>query len=310
MKKLLILLFITINAMFANAQESITSPYGDMVTSYRLPSKELDRYKKRDINLYNAIVIFEKELDKKKRSVITNSSIYSEDIESFEIGITDAKPGFDLTAYTSEIKFYNTYRKKRLAFIKHVNDSTNEANKIAYEENSLKEKKIKDSLWLGAKKEDSIKRANEVVNYSRDTNYVGYPNKNLVMINGYNPNSVLNYIGFYMTDDFGFTYSDGPTKEIPGHITMLFKPRVTSNSKSSITFHFVVDNKKHVITKCNIDGYYIDVIKFFIEYWPTKINFDDVVKKQTAIEYLMTDKIILTVNAANKTAKIDVVRNK
>lgn len=144
----------------------------------------------------------------------------------------------------------------------------------------------------------------------KDTNFVGGNNSKLVLITGYNPNSVLNYIGSYMTDDFSFTYGAGPKKEIPGHITMPFKPKVTTNSKSGITFRFIIDNTKGTITKCTIDGYYVDVVNFFVRYWPTTIKFEDAVKQQTAIKYLITDKIILTVSPETKKAVIEVVSNK
>jgi len=142
----------------------------------------------------------------------------------------------------------------------------------------------------------------------KDVNYVGGDHGKLVEIIGYNANSVLNYVGNYMNDDFNFTEQASGKKEMPYHISMNYKPKISNSVNRAMSIKYVVDNNG-LITNCSIGGDYLDVINFFIQYWPTTMSFDDVVKQQTAVKYLVTDKIILTLNAASKTAKIDLYKN-
>jgi hypothetical protein len=142
----------------------------------------------------------------------------------------------------------------------------------------------------------------------KEANYVGGDHGKLVVIIGSSPNSVLNYIGSFATDNLGMAFKDGPAKELPMHITLPFGPKISASEKRGFTTHYTID-KNGAIAAFILDGNFNDVLNFFIQYWPTTISFDDAAKQQTAVKYLVSDKIILTLHVADKTGSIQVISN-
>ncbi len=306
MKKVLIIVWLfTFSA--ANAQEVIKSIYGDSLIVYRLSNKKISKIKYQV--LLDAIMLFEKQLDKTKAKVTKGNDLANEDFAFYKTIIKDNDAKFDLSGYDAEIAFYKSYSKKREVEVKRLEDSLQVVKTTNYEIEQQNKIFLKDSLYQVAKSLDSTQQLKFKDEKLFNDNYVGGRyNEKLIIISGYSFNNVANYLNRWIVEDFNFTPQDGG-KDLPHQITIPFKPKVTSSLKKGFTTkYFLSDDGK--VNNLTIQGYYYDVINFFVSYWPTTIKFEDAVKKETAVKYLITDKITLTVYIASKTAKIEIEKNR
>lgn len=135
MKKLVIivLLFAFSNA---NAQEVVKSIYGDTVIVYRQSGKQISKIKYQ--GLLDAVLLFEKYLDKLKSSTTVGGYIYADDFAFYKTIIKDNDAKFDFSSYDAEISFYTNYASKRRIAISREKDSIKNAESIAYDKREIR----------------------------------------------------------------------------------------------------------------------------------------------------------------------------
>lgn len=297
---------ILILPLSVQAQELLTSQFGDTVTAYRY-----DKSKLKNKDAIIRIGMLESSLDKCKTMVKSNiASSFYDDFSVQKVVIKDVCPDCNLNIFDNEIKFYRSYFNKMTALKDYRVDSAKKADLAFYETKKQQQKMRSDSFRLADKKADSIKwEETKIAQAKRDSNYIAGFHGKLVNIIGHPVNSVINYVGMYLQDDFEFTESNSPKKNLPFHIKLVYAPKISTNPKRKVTIDYVVNSESR-ITNFTIDGYYTDVINFFLNYWPTKSDFDEGLKNEIAVKYLMTDKIVLTGYPATSTARIVLSSNR
>lgn len=91
-------------------------------------------------------------------------------------------------------------------------------------------------------------------------------------------------------------------------ITEEYKKKISKHdNKLTVTYKVVPDGSEMVIQSCQISGFDVYVFDFFIKYWKTTLNFEDVKKEEIVVNYWISDRASLSMN--NQQAVIDIVKN-
>lgn len=96
----------------------------------------------------------------------------------------------------------------------------------------------------------------------------------------------------------GITISENYRKKVSG---------ATKDLTLTITYHTKPFENDLIVQSCQISGYDVYVADFFIKYWKTTLNFDDVKKQEVVTNYWITDRASLSA-AGNQTATIDITK--
>lgn len=87
-----------------------------------------------------------------------------------------------------------------------------------------------------------------------------------------------------------------------------FIKHVSSNNN---TLHFTYNTKpegnEFIIQSCEINGNFQFVVEFFIKFWNTTLNFADVKRKETVVNYWLSDRAALTIH--NGVASIRIAKS-
>lgn len=142
--------------------------------------------------------------------------------------------------------------------------------------------------------------------------YVTTQNKYETQVTYFDLNFVTLKIQDYMSYEFGMTLNDEKMKyelkDGKGFITYAFIEKIAINSKpKELFFKFKVFpiEKDLVIEKLKITGNENAVLKFYVSFWTTTLNFDDVKKKEIVSNRIWQDRISYSYNNRNSFIEID-----
>ena len=95
-------------------------------------------------------------------------------------------------------------------------------------------------------------------------------------------------------------------------ITEVYKKKVHANDKQDlklfVTYKAIPEGNEFIIQSSQISGYDLYVTEFFIRYWKTTLNFEDVKKQEIVTNYWITDRASLSADA-KKGMVIEIVKN-
>lgn len=74
-----------------------------------------------------------------------------------------------------------------------------------------------------------------------------------------------------------------------------------------VIYNLYPEGKNLIIKSCEISGYWNYIVDLYIKYWNTTLNFEAAKKGEIVVNYLMQDRISLSLNAQNETGKISIV---
>ena len=75
--------------------------------------------------------------------------------------------------------------------------------------------------------------------------------------------------------------------------------------KLNVRYKLKTEGNDFIIQSCTIDGYSRFVVEFFVKYWETTLNFENVKKDEVVMNYWITDRAALSRSGAG-TAKIEI----
>ena len=110
------------------------------------------------------------------------------------------------------------------------------------------------------------------------------------------------YSDYSMSDDIIFVM-DKPEK----YLINTYEKKVSSSSNKrtfQVKYNLFEEEGNLLIKSVEISGYWEYIIDIYINYWTTNLNFEATKKEETVINYLLQDRVALTLNAKTKTGKI------
>lgn len=148
--------------------------------------------------------------------------------------------------------------------------------------------------------------AQKISPYFPDPFLTSSSNKYQTQISYFDLNFVTLKLQDYMSYKFLMTLNDEKTKyelnEGKGDITFAFIDKMAINKKPrELFFKYSVFplEKELVITELKITGDTDTVLRFYIDFWTTTLNFDDVSKTETVSNRLFQDRISYSYNNGN-----------
>jgi hypothetical protein len=216
----------------------------------------------------------------------------------------------ELNIYIAEIDFYRNIRECQQEKIleKAFQDSIKKQEKIQQENQRLAEIEIKQkeqekAAQILKQKEDSVKKA-DPLKYKRDKlenhftsqtfnkDYYKYYTQFSDMRFNFVNMRVQDYMkrNGYLEQETDFDYG----KYI--QVSYISKFSTTNNpEKIYIKYYVEVSDMENgfIIKSCDIYGYDYYVVNFFIKFWNTQMQYDNVEKNELVYYYLLEDKISL-----------------
>jgi hypothetical protein len=104
----------------------------------------------------------------------------------------------------------------------------------------------------------------------------------------------------FMSEKMGMTLSGDPSSNVDGkHITITetYQKKISSKvNDKALVIHYEgeADGNEIIIKECHISGVDMYVIDFFVKYWNTTLNFEDVKGKEVVTNYWITDRASLS----------------
>ena len=135
----------------------------------------------------------------------------------------------------------------------------------------------------------------------------------LTEFNGMRVSFVNPRVQGFLSEELEFSISGEPETSVAGDlatITETYVKKVGINGKADLNlkvkYTAIPQGDEFIIQSCEISGYDRYVIEFFIKYWKTSLNFEDVKEKEVVMNYWNTDRAALSADTKTKTATIKI----
>ncbi len=74
----------------------------------------------------------------------------------------------------------------------------------------------------------------------------------------------------------------------------------------TVKYNLFDNNGLLIIKSCEISGYWLYITDLYVNYWTTDLNFESAKKKELVVNYLLQDRIALTLNPINESGFISI----
>lgn len=136
----------------------------------------------------------------------------------------------------------------------------------------------------------------------------------LTEFNDMNVNFVNARVQDFLFDELDLVPTEDPEYSFVDEIVTITETyrksvRTATNDHSlQVIYKAKPEGNDLIIQTCQVSGFDVYVVDFFVKYWNTTLNFESVKKGEVVVNYWITDRASLSL-LGNRTAKIDIVKN-
>lgn len=297
-----LLFALLIQAYVMGAQTGYIKAFGDSVAVIRMDEQTTKKYQKKSSMLVQAVQNLERELDNYKKSVEDVRYIeHPETSKAYLTLIERNEPKFDFSTYATEIKFYENYSVRYKALKKAEADSIGQANKTKHLHDVAENKRKRDSISNVHDEELKLYRSSQEPSI--------LPKRPMLFIG--QPQTALTDLQFYLQEDEMSLASIADKSSFKNRIlSTSYEPKIQHGDvRKILTLKATFDNTGNIATM-QVEGHWDLVIKLFVSYWDTDLDFDDAKKKETVVVNNVNERIALTLNPMLKKGTINITNRK